>query len=447
MGAGASIVTAGGDGNVSADDVLQYVNTVHKMEAIPASAIQHDQKRMVVGRAVPKDDFLVSPMNRRNCVYYQTLVQQLDPMTGQWRLLFEDEAARDFCLLDGMGGPPLLVPLESRRLVFFGREERGQEFLMPDASNFAQFQALMARYQQNASLYPPGTLRYNETSIDIGEQIGVMAMGHMEPYGMTIKPATAKDFGPGWYKKHHFNNAEENMWENLFRNKAFIATDDPRFMRLTINPIPGLPNQQPPLAAVHGQFGDIQAQQQMAPGIMPNGQSMQMQMQPGMMPNGQPMQMQMPPGMMPNGQPMQMQMQMPNGQHMQMQPGMMPNGQPMQMQMPPGMMPNGQPMQMQMQPSMMPSGQPMQMQMQPGMMSNGQPMQMPNGQSMQMQMPFGMMCNGQPMQIPPGMMSNGRPMQMQPGMMPNGQPMQMQMPNGQPMQMQMPNGQPMQMQP
>lgn len=247
MGAGASIVTAGGDGNVSADDVLQYVNTVHKMEAIPASAIQHDQKRMVVGRAVPKDDFLVSPMNRRNCVYYQTLVQQLDPMTGQWRLLFEDEAARDFCLLDGMGGPPLLVPLESRRLVFFGREERGQEFLMPDASNFAQFQALMARYQQNASLYPPGTLRYNETSIDIGEQIGVMAMGHMEPYGMTIKPATAKDFGPGWYKKHHFNNAEENMWENLFRNKAFIATDDPRFMRLTINPIPGLPNQQPPM--------------------------------------------------------------------------------------------------------------------------------------------------------------------------------------------------------
>jgi hypothetical protein len=263
---------------------MQYVNTVHKMKAIPASAIQHDQKRMVVGRAVPKDDFLMSPMNLRNCVYYQTLVQQLDQTTGQWRLLFEDEAVRDFFLLDGIGSP-LLVPLESRRLVFFGREERGQEFLFPDASNFAQFQALMGRHQQNASMYPPGTLRYNETSIDIGEQIGVMAMGQMSPNGMTIKPATAKDFGPGWYQKHQFNHNEISMWENLFRNKALIATDDPRFMRLTINPISGLPNQQPPMMRVMPTFqpGGMMAMQNGAPMM---GMQNRPQMNPGFMNGG-----------------------------------------------------------------------------------------------------------------------------------------------------------------
>ena len=278
MGAGAGVLS-GGDGNVSADDLLQYVNTVNKVDCVPSSHFNIRDKRMVVGRIIPHhgSQLLLAPISRRPCVYYKIIVHGFNQGMNQWIPCVTEVKKENFFLGDGIG-QHVLVPFQTEEVTFYGKEDRGQEFLMAEPHQFQFLHQLLERNGQNMAMFQG--FRYNEAACEIGEQIGILGKGEESPEGgVKIGNFSDRDFGNGWYKEHHFNHQEEAMWENLTRTRDLIVTDDPRFLRVQIPPflIPGLNPQAIGLGSPSGIMPHLEFQQPIGMGGFPQGQQQQMQ--------------------------------------------------------------------------------------------------------------------------------------------------------------------------
>jgi hypothetical protein len=173
------IVTAGGIIGSLTHQFSSEQKMIRRYNKMPHTLIQDavaGQDVRILGNVVPGGEEFISPLTKRRCVYYETIVEDSTDRDS-WTEVIREVRGASFFVEDASGRA--LVKIENVKIEA-AREGQIGSLSFQDAT--AEFEAYLARHGQTSQGKDGNrSLRYREGSLEPGEPIAVLGRVRWEP--------------------------------------------------------------------------------------------------------------------------------------------------------------------------------------------------------------------------------------------------------------------------